>query len=450
MNLVTVPPIAPGKPATLTFVAKDDITGQLGSLYYRSGLQVYNRYGSLVPKTKRSVSTLDDKSALPGANGGWHRTVVPCRLPNTTLPKPAIKFILPLTGVLPAITPAVKGQPAKNGQPATADQPRTYNAQASAASALVVVQGPWYALGGLAEDLEVAIVGSGKDASVSNVREVGPDPIIWHGKRSAFPSSYATYSQDKDGKPTDGSEFATADKRLHGPVGHTFDDSDTNPLWVNTTFILDPPPPVHADAHPWTFAKVAFRRTIHKEGWLPAPPSKDNFRSGWTDPQWVQFLPSQFTGLGKAVDLSKCSVNVNPSTKIASILDQTGAPLTLSDDTGDAHMFFAFLLTEQVPDLLGRKGQERYFQVCVRRTDGAHASWNFDKTTDGQSPFVGRVLAIQMNPVPSAAAITNEDLLWGALFPQNGATTALNSDAMARIVAVSPPILSNALTCSTA
>ncbi len=450
MNLVTVPPIAPGKPETLALVAKDDITGQLGSLYYRSGVQVDNRYGSLVPKANRSVSTLGDTSTLPGANGGWHRTVVPCRLPNTTLPKPAIKFILPLTGVLPAITPAVKGQPAKNGHPATPDQPRTYNAQAPAASALVVVQGPWYALGGLAEDLEVSIFGSGEGASVLGVPEVGPDPIIWHGKRSDFPGSYATYSQDKDGKPTDGSEFATADKRLHGPVGHTFDDSDTNPLWVNTTFILDPPPPVHADAQPWTFAKVAFRRAIHKEGWLPAPPSKKDFRSEWTDPQWVQFLPSQFTGLGKAVDLSKCSVNVDPSKKIASISDQTGAPLTLSDDTGDAHMMFAFLLTEQVPDLLGRKGQERYFQVCVRRTDGTHASWSFDKTADGQSPFVGRVLAIQMNPVPSAAAITNEDLLWGALFPQSDTTAVLNSDAMARIVAVSPPIFSNVLTCSIA
>jgi hypothetical protein len=441
MNLATVPPAAHGKPATLTFVAKEDITGQLGCLYYRSGVQAYNRYGSLVPKINRSVSTLEAESGLPGANGGWHRTVVPCRLPNTTLPKPAIKFILPLTGILP-------DHAVSNSKPGTTSQPKTYSEQASAASVLVVVQGPWYALGGLAEDLEVAIVGSGKDASVSDVPEVGPDPIIWHGKRSSFPSSYATYSQDKDGNPSDGSQFATADARLHGPVGHTFDESDTNPLWVNTSFILDPPHPVHHDAQPWTFAKVAFRRTIHKEGWLAAPPSSDDLRSAWTDPQWVQFLPSQFTGLGKAVDLSNCSVNVDPSTKIASIVDQNGKALTLNDDTNDAHMFFALLLTEEVPDLLGRKGQERYFQVCVRRTDSSHASWNFDKNAEGQINFAGRILAIQLNPVPSASAITNEDSLWGALFPQSTTTTALNSDAMARIVAVSPPILANALACS--
>src|ERR1017187_9692348 len=119
---------------TFAFATHEDRATELGAAYYRAAVTVYNRYGSLVPENPPSTSsqpptrfltTLNKFASIPGADGGWARRFVPARLSaNASVPqgykppKPAIKYIVPLTG-------------------------STDNSQAHAASVLIVVQGPW-------------------------------------------------------------------------------------------------------------------------------------------------------------------------------------------------------------------------------------------------------------------------------------------------------------------
>jgi hypothetical protein len=385
---------------------------------------------------------LSRESALPGLDGGWVRTAVPVRLAaDFTVPKPAIKFILPLTGALPSAT-----------------APK--DVESTTGSALVVLQGPWYSIGGLAEDLQYEIVqpAATSDAGGYTI-EAGPDPIVWHGTSSTDtpPNTYDAHQGTM-----------SADDCLHGPVGHTFDTSDANSLFVNTSFVLDPPKPTGKSPMPWTFAEVRFKRVIANVPNVPAP----GLQSEWTLPQWVQFLPGQFHGLldgsAKAVDTSSYRVSTGAGT--VSIVDGAGKPVSLYNVQTDNHLTFVLLLTRKVSDMLGRKGQERFLDVCVAlsnpfdKNGKTQATWARGAVNGATDPdLVGRIMAIQLSPDASAnqkvkdanppqTAATpppnfppqSRDDLWAALFPASGDAF----DAFARIVTISPPISSTSLPCA--
>ncbi len=405
------------KPA-LTLTAHDDLTTELGALYYRSSIEVFNRYGSLVPTSKRSISTFDATQFFPGGNAGWTRTVVKSRIALTLQPpKPAIKFILPLTGT-------------------TAAQ------QSSAASVLVVIQGPWYALAGLAEDMGVRITSAGNNSVSPGTLEVGPDPIVWHGNSV---SGYLDYPKDPSKPPSEGYMPASGNPRFHGPVGHTFDTSDTNPLWVNTSFVLDAPPTAAGESMPWTFAEVSFCRIILKAGILPDLQGKptDNLQSAWTDPVWVEFLPSRFNALGQGPDLSSCKLTFD-SGKVA-ITGPDNKAIKLVQTVPDAHLIFVLLLTGEVPDLLGRKGQERYHCAYTVQSDPELASWTF--TGSSPSNPVGRILGIERKfNTTVAPPLLNAKQLWAELFPPAVNNTPI--DSTSRIVSISPPVQASSLSCA--
>jgi hypothetical protein len=151
------------------------------------------------------------------------------------------------------------------------------------------------------------------------------------------------------------------------------------------------------------------------------------------------------------------------------------AIIRLSDKTNpiqdkESHLLFGLLLTEEVEDLLGRKGQERFVDFLVNPASGGDstaASWKYPTPPNSPKPatskLVGRIVAIErqvyVSPftpggaacdvasttngpfVPTCGLIDYHEL-WKELFPDG------DRDAVARIVAVSPPIAQSiSLTC---
>lgn len=393
-----------------SFIAGEDRSTEQGATYYRAGVTVYNRYGSLVPAANRSRSTLnDDTASTPGSPGGWNRCFVHARVPAAYKPpKPAVKFIVPLTGA-------------------------EDSAQApGAGSALVVVQGPWYAIGGLVEALKVELTTADQTPNPS-FQEAGPDPITYNGTQADLNKTY-----DFNGC-------------LHPPVGHTFDSSDTNPLWVNSSFVLDPPHSGKAPAPAGTFARVQFRRVLRQQGTqttdlkpLPGPLESDA-----TDPVWIQFLPGRFSPFNAALD----SVTLTVTNGTARLM-QKGVPVELSTDSSvnNEHTLFALLLTEQVTDMVGRRGQERFLHVLLTRPPGSkEATWQA-AGLEGNANYVGRILVIQRqikttnNKAPGV--LTDEHMLWDEMFPPAASNRLQSVDAVSRIVAVSPPISAAISACT--
>jgi hypothetical protein len=470
----TARPMTRIKASNPTFEAQDDRGTELGATYYRAAVTAYNRYGSLVPDTvisknnplvalkARSCSTLNEVASIPGMDGNWMRRFIPARMSADASvpagfvpPKPAIKYIVPLTGASTVSEPA-------------------------ASSALVVVQGPWFAIAGLAEDICATITTSSPKVSSIDpppIPEAGPDPILYTGTKLDLPKTFEPY----------GSPFTPpdADPHFHGPVGHTFDISDVNPLWVTTSFVLDPPASNGNAAQEGTFARIQFARKICKEGvvvqkaastdakgsTVPASlmPSNIDFDSNATDPVWIQFLPSRFFPNPKSSDRSldesfdNLTLNYNSGTITVNPQGDKN-PITLNlnqhsiGTSNLSHLAYGLLITQLVPDLLGRPNQERFVDLpLLEPSSGGQtaASWSF-KIPPGVPPtdLIGRIVVIQRQVGTSLGCdsknqsksqppcdLTTTKELWCELFPpapQNAQFS--DDDAMARIIAVSPLI----------
>jgi hypothetical protein len=453
----TIRPMARAKAdagtGTISFESHDDLGKGATATYYRAGVTVYNRYGSLVPDNPsssdqqgtRSQSTLGKFASIPGADGGWTRRFVPARVILDSAipggyqpPRPAIKFIVPLTG--------------------TSD-----NTQAAAASVLIVVQGPWYSVAGLAEDMNVSITQSTPVIDPNNrahklgpFTEAGPDPLVFKGPRSYLPAAYTKYGLVH---PTEDD----LNPRFHGPIGHTFDSSDANPLWVTSSFVLDPPTSDKGAAQEGTFVRVQFSRSIHKEGIVVdnkgvLTASAIDYESDATDPVWVQFLPSRFLAYPQSFDQLNLFYDGNHTVSIRcgkTPISLSHALNSKSSHAADsAHVIFALLLTEEVPDLLGRKGQERFVDVLLQpAADSVAASWQFPQPKGVN--LIGRIVVIQRQVDVTSSSVGKDACrldsdpkdrrplcnlssvadLWDEMFPGN-----IDQDAVSRIIAVSPPV----------
>jgi hypothetical protein len=455
------------------FVANEDRGTELGATYYRAGVTAYNRYGSLVPPEARSAASLNSFASIPGADGDWTRRFIPGRYtldgskPDSYKPpKPAIKYIVPLTS-------------AYGGS------------QQAAASVLVVVQGPWFAIAGLAEDISVKIVDVDpkNHPDGNNWKEAGPDPIYYHSSSQPLPTSYDSY--DSPFNPPDPTKDPKKKLLFHGPVGHTFDSSDTNSLWVSSSFVLDPPrehfqstPPDGQEAtQEGTFAQIQFARIIRAAGMVVADPTVTppkhvqgtpalmpatqapkaspaiDIPSDYTDPVWVQFLPSRYLPLNTTQDFDTLVVEYDRKSTVAiyDARNDSSKPVTLTHNlhpdpiSNPSDYRFALLLTQEVPDLLGRRGQERFVDMLLQENfkNSATAAWNYTpKPEVNPNSLIARIVVIQRqintsknssvckDPKNPSCDVPDANHLWPELFPADP-----TQDAISRIVAVSPPIV---------
>jgi hypothetical protein len=376
-------------PLRASLQVAEDISDDLGARFFRSRVIARNRYGSLTGQPDPKIASGEDNSASQ-----WTRTLVPARLFGSQ-PKPAIKLILPLTESLPSSL-------------AGSDAPNT-------ASLLVVLQGPWYSIGGLGEVLTHQIV----VLSDSKKQEAGRDPI----------EPFIAPGTDYTLQP------------LVGPVGHTFDSNQIAPRWVNSSFIV--PPPTHGldtDLRN-VFVKLRFKRVIDPQSLHPAGATVE---SEWTAPYWVQFLPSRLvSALLNRLDYTKVFLNHSSDGKLQ-LVSGDGKTIVLQPDSIPTTRIQHFLLlTEQIPDLIGRTGQERFVAI------GALTSSNsFAIAVNPCAPDipcfpdrpVARIVEVQTprNEAASAAPAPTADQLLDYLFPP--AAPAQNLDAKARIISLSPPI----------
>jgi hypothetical protein len=402
------------------FTHQDDLSTDLRALYYRTAVHVFNRYRGLFQGTEYEAATdryswdASTKKSDGDRVTAWRRYFVKARW-QKEVPQPPIKLILPLTASL--------------------------NAADQAASLLVVTQGPWYSVGGLAEEMEAQLVDIKDPTNPMKMplrKEAGPDPILWKGIQDNLDVDYSDYLDQKL-------------VGLAGPVGHTFDSNNSSPLLVSSSFVLRPLKIKNhegADTS-WYFAKVRFRRKFNEKGLHDTlrPPkcsAHEPFAcSQWTEPFWVQFLPSNFFPDGSnGIGVEGTTLDVRSPSSIYLKRDK----LTPSPPETDAFRQL-LLLTVRVPDATGRMDQERYFALCNKQTDG---SWKPDtEITDSfKDSLVGRIVEIQVAPPSHNKKNYDLPTLWRDLFPDEGegfmSSVRNLQDSHARIVRVSPAIYARA------
>jgi hypothetical protein len=268
------------------------------ALYYRFGLAAHSRYESLGGRhlgislqAAIEVQDRDDRTAVPTP---WYRHIRRCSRAER-LPKPAVRFILPLT---------------RSYADATGS---------SAAPLLVVLNDRWFSEAGLAEKLEIGIevIRDPQDPGIAYLNG-GYDPtltgVAMNTIDAGLPGSQDT-GAESDPKARK-REFMAMDPQ--GPVGLTFDLAAATPLLRGCAFVMNLPDTLHlrkdqADEDPTTvelrkdlqagmMMHVAVRRSIRQPLCIPIPDSPEatslrrNRRtaltSEWTAPEWVQFLPS--------------------------------------------------------------------------------------------------------------------------------------------------------------
>ncbi len=238
---------------------REDVSGDRRSLYYRFTLHALSRYEPLYAEVRPIVMasesppkanptrplTLTDKNDPRNA---WRRLFVPCRR-EQTLPRPAVRFIVPLT--------ESEEDSAKGGVPGL----------------LVVLDDSWFAVGGLAETLQSEIVQTNDywetrfpagDKEPIVRPEFGPDPAE---TAAGWTRGAMGETQNPSGVPD-----KSLAMDLVGPIGHTFDTDADAPLYGASSFILRPPliEGVMRGGNgerglEWYFAKVRLRRMLLPE-----------------------------------------------------------------------------------------------------------------------------------------------------------------------------------------
>ena len=334
------------------------------------------------------------------------------------MPKPVIKMVIPLTEA-----------------PGESTGPR-------AADLLVVVDEPWFAVGGLAERLEASVVEvmQKKKKGEKDVKwpEFGPDPIM------------------------SGSGWRDSDLELilsppHFPIGHTFDTDTSEPKFVASSFVL--PVPTFKE-HPdisWYFAKMRFRRRLIKEGHVQGQEvanDPDLLVSAYTDAQWVQFLPdasSYSFSLAEStpgeasprLSLEDVAVKVsedNDGVIELCLRERHGVSVQADwvdcgSDTEVLDPYLWIVLTRVITDMNGRDAEKYACLFEWKQDEHGRVSWDrLDGRTDPCGPearYRARILEVHQRNVTSGPM----PKAWGRVFP-----TSPDEDAWARIVRISRPI----------
>jgi hypothetical protein len=231
-----------------------DLSNDLRAHYYLFSLTLHSRYEGL-PDFYLAQNITSSNPLAAGGFTPWNRIFLPAVASTTPPPKPKILLCLPLTEPL-------------DPSP-TASDART--------SFLVIADEPWPQIGGLAEELIASIQLAPDPAAPLDsfdpgtpLPEIGPDPIL-------FSSAYSGPSNPA---------FLTPG----APIGTTFDDLSSAPLFANTCFHF--PLPDGLDAADWQMAKMTFTRSLRPDLTTPAPGTV--LQSAPSDPVWVQFLPSSY------------------------------------------------------------------------------------------------------------------------------------------------------------
>lgn len=399
----------------LPLLYEEDRVGDVRALLHRFGVQVFSRYSGLGVPTPavRAEHTLEARVKTP-----WRRLIHLCRWVDE-VPKPRVKLVVPLTEALAARNRDTAATPAP---PPCALPVKSHGA----AGLLVVLNEPWYEIGGLAEELRVELAKvQDPHTGHENRPEIGPDPILtgapWKGPGTV------------ENIPFQADE----------PIGHTFDTDSGAPLFVSTSFVLRPPSLKDVDLS-WNFAKLRFHRLLTGEGMVGG----GDRESQKTDPYWVQFLPDASAYLVRLAEneealphlgIDEVGTKALGGDSYFQLLTRRGGkevfierPAPGPNDT--ARFFEVLLLTRLISDA-GGQDEEKY--VGLFRRD--HATWlRLDGTEEIREGWHLRARVVEMQE-RTPRDVSDPRNLWQDLFPAKDANS-LPQDAVLRIVRVSPPM----------
>jgi hypothetical protein len=233
-------------------------------LYYRFAVRGYSRYRGL--PAYAVLKPIDGKVAFDEitennkgvAKTRWKPFYRPCRLIEK-LPKPSIRFAIPLTGDL--------------------------FSNKNTSSVMLVLDEPWHAEAGLPEVLEARIETIKTPDESEIYLNAGFDPTL---------SNLALDAVDPGKIPS-----LWPHKNISGPFGFTFDFAAATPKLIGAGFMLEIPEDLLGESakpsSPYFMIQASFRRNIRilqgatKEQSLL---SGQSFVSDWSAPMWIQFLPN--------------------------------------------------------------------------------------------------------------------------------------------------------------
>lgn len=357
------------------------------ALYFRFNVTAHSRYELLGPGYRNTVLGC---ILIDNALNGWVRYLRKCSR-TAKLPKPSIRFILPLT---------------KTIDECIADD------EISAASLLIVLNDRWYTEAGLAEQLElgVDIVADPRDGVNQSYLDAGIDPILSGAAMTAVID------------PT----LTTTTFPVRGPVGLTFDFAAQTPGLTSSAFIVPLPDLTgrlvtpgasggNMTLEPWSLMQVAVRRTLVPELCEAGIAVESSF-SEWSSKEWVQFVPATDSFIPaswrEAVQQSNyVTVSVPNGGKTFTVLAGNDLPAFDSQ-----RMQFFLVVTQKVYDI-GGQPVERYV-----------ATWQFDAVSgqfmlDGPpgSPWDGSVTEgyLRLMLVRTAGTPAVGDQIWNRLFGRN-------------------------------
>jgi hypothetical protein len=241
-------------------LSSDDLSQDARAQYYRFGIVAHSRYEGL-PGLQISAVRAISKPATDGSSTPWRRCIVPPVMPDSTaIPKPKVLMALPLMQTALSATP-----------------PQT-------PGLLVITNEQWFERWGLAEEL-IATFDQARDPSVplpaspgipdpaNTIPEIGPNPIL---------------TADRFAKA--GITPPIQPVAAGAPIGTTFDQATSAPLFANTMFQLDPATlglPTSGVEH--MQAKLRFQRRVNAGNFGPNPVTSDGRQ---TDSMLVEFQPA--------------------------------------------------------------------------------------------------------------------------------------------------------------
>ncbi|MFT3796113.1 hypothetical protein [Flavobacterium sp.] len=259
------------------------------ALYYRFSAELFGRYELLGGQYAGKVQS---KITVEDIDNPWKRFL---RLSTRTkpLPKPAIRFAIPLTA-------SIDECPKPN--------------EIDSASIMVVLNDRWFSEAGLAEKLEIGIelletaaeqqpmagVLEASEKQPAYYLNAGPDPILsGQGLQAIAIDDPILTIERPENKNPDKKENPIVLFTPEGPAGLTFDFAAATPKLIGSTFILkvnDINRFVAKDKEPkmdaWSMVQIAARRNVDKSFLKKVDGKYPELKSEWTAKEWVQFLPN--------------------------------------------------------------------------------------------------------------------------------------------------------------
>jgi hypothetical protein len=370
--------------------------GDRRALYHRFSARVFSRWEGILPDEESFLDAQDEMTKVR-----WRPLFVPCRQTGD-VPVPKVKLVLPLTqGESENVT----------------DGP----------GLLVVTDGAWYEVGGLAEELGVEVMEvTGPVDKRIQYHQAGTDPIMTG-------QSAGEILGDPEGALR--TSAYRIDFELVGAIGHHRDHSQTAPRFLASSFLLARPLICHKESSgkdkilpvdlSWWFLKLRFRRILH----LPSGEAV----SDWSAPFWVQILPG----------VERVEEDWFGSGDLEVLMDDKDQVCvkgrTVPAPQEKLHLFG--VVTRKVIDFAGRPDQEVYLGVW-RPGQGR---WVTDvKATDSKTPGSREGLYVRWIEVqsPRLPQIDSGDALWKAIFDPGQADAE-----RARILRISKRFSINAGSC---